>query len=228
MDKINISIKEKEFHEPHSNVILGEVNNHCVRLAVNEKSIFGWHSHKNSDEVLFVLDGELEIQFLNGHIVILEKLDSLMIPKGIIHKTIAKKRTVNLCFEKTKDSTVFQINMEKVIKDYSSCVSNKKNFTRWYSVNNVKHKNELIWEVNDHCLKFAINSGEYQMHNHPNSDEAFIVINNSITLRLESEEIKLNEMDIYIMTKAINHKPIAANRAGIVFFESKSCETTMK
>ncbi|MBA7703186.1 hypothetical protein ES703_111968 [subsurface metagenome] len=107
-------------------------------------------------------------------------------------------------------------------------VFNKKNFVQWFSANNVKHKNELIWEVNDHCLKFAINSGEYQMHNHPNSDEAFIVINNSITLRLESEEIKLNEMDIFIMTKGINHKPISENKAGIVFFESKSCETIMK
>jgi mannose-6-phosphate isomerase-like protein (cupin superfamily) len=228
MDKINILIKEKEFNKSHSNVILGEVNDHCVRLAVNEKSTFDWHNHKDSDEVLFVLDGELEVQFLNGHIIILEKLDSLMIPKGVIHKTIAKKRTVNLCFKKTEDSTVFQPNPEKVKKDSSMYVFNKKNFIQWFSANDVKHKNELIWEVNDHCLRFAINSGEYQMHNHPNSDEVFIVINNSITLRLESKEIELNEMDILTMTKGINHKPISENRTGIVFFESRSCETIMK
>jgi quercetin dioxygenase-like cupin family protein len=228
MDKINISIKEKEFNIPHSNVILGEVNDHCVRLAVNEISTFDWHKHKDSDEVLFILDGELEVQFLNGHIVILEKLDSLMIPKGIVHKTIAIKRTVNLCFEKTEDSTVFQPNMEIVKKNSSMFVFNNRNFAQWFSANNVQHKNELIWEVNDHCLKFAINSGEYQMHNHPNSDEAFIVIHNSITLRLESGEIELHEKDVFTMTKGINHKPIAENRTGIVFFELKSCETIMK
>ena len=90
---------------------------------------------------------------------------------------------------------------------------------------NKPHSNAVLGEVNDHYLRFAINSGEYQMHNHPNSDEAFIVINNSITLRLESEDIELNEMDILTMTKGINHKPISENRSGIVFFESKSCKT---
>jgi len=35
-------------------------------------------------------------------------------------------------------------------------------------------------------------------------------------------------MDILTMTKGINHKPISENRSGIVFFESKSCETIMK
>lgn len=228
MEKINLSIKEKEFNEPHSNVVLGEINDHCIRLAVNEKSSFDWHNHKDSDEVLFVLNGELEIQFFNGSKIILEKLESLMIPKGIIHKTIAKKRTVNLCFEKTEDSTVFQRNLGKVEKGSSLVDFNKINFNQWYNANDLKHKNELIWEVNDHCLRFAINSGEYQMHNHPNSDEAFIVISNSITLRLESEDIGLNEMDLLIMTKGINHKPISENRSGIVFFESKSCETIME
>ena len=93
---------------------------------------------------------------------------------------------------------------------------------------NKSHNNVVLGEVNDHCQKFAINSGEYQVHNHPNSDEAFTVINNSVTLRLDSEEIELNEMDIFIMTKGINHKPISRNRTGIVFFESRSCEGIMK
>jgi len=227
MDKINISLREKKIHKSHSSVILKEVNDHCVRLAINEKSTFDWHNHSNSDEVLFVLDGKLEVHFLNRQPIILERLDTLMIPKGVVHKTIAKRRTVNLCFEKTEDSTVFQPNPGKAKKDYLLFKFNKKNFIHWFSANNVKHKNELIWEVNDHCLKFAINSGEYQMHNHPNSDEVFIVINNSITLRLESEEIKLNEMDIHVIAKGINHKPISENRTGIVFFESMSCETIM-
>ena len=218
-------MKEKEFTGSHSNVILGEVNDHCIRLAVNEKSTFNWHNHKESDEVLFVLDGTLEIQFLNEQPIILEKLDSFMIPKGFIHKTIAKNRTVNLCFEKTKDSTVFQPNPEKVHKDTSMFVVHKKNFTRWFNDNELNHKNERIWKINDHCLNFAINSGTYQMHNHPNSDEAFIVINNSLTLSLESEEIELNEMDLFIMNKGVNHKPISRYRTGILFFESERCQT---
>ncbi len=228
MDIINLRIKEKEFKTSHSNIILKEVNDHCVRLAVNEKSTFKWHNHNDSDEVLFVLEGELEVQFLDGQKIILGILDSLMVPKKVIHRTIAKKRTVNLCFEKIVDSTIFKSGLEKFKKNTSLITFSKINFNLWYNSNDLKHKNELIWEVNDHYLRFAINTGEYQMHNHPNSDEFFLILNNSIKLMLESEDIELNEMDMLTITKGTNHKPISENRSGIIFFESKSCETAFK
>ena len=227
MDKMNLLLKEKELTGSHSQVILGEVNDHCIRLAVNEKSTFDWHSHQDSDEVLFVLDGELEIRFLNRQPIVLEKLDSILIPKGVVHQTTTEKRTVNICFEKTEDSTVFQPSPEKVNNNASMFPGNKKNFIEWLNANNEKHANECIWEINDHCLKFAINSGTYRMHNHPNSDEAFIVINNAITLRFEYEEIELHEMDLFIVNKGVDHMPVAGDRAGIIFFESKNCQTIM-
>jgi mannose-6-phosphate isomerase-like protein (cupin superfamily) len=81
---------------------------------------------------------------------------------------------------------------------------------------------------NEINIRFAFNSGEYQMHNHPNSDEFFLIINNSITVKFESDDIELKEMDILTITKSTNHKLISENRSGIVFFESTSCESILK
>ena len=107
MKKINILEKAKAISQSHFNEIISEVNDHCVRLAVNKKSTFNWHHHKDSDEILLVIEGELIVEYQSGQKIILNELDSLLIPKGTIHRTIANQRTVNLCFEKTEDSTIF-------------------------------------------------------------------------------------------------------------------------
>ena len=95
-----------EVSEKHKNFVVGEVNDSCLRLAVNEGE-FPWHHHSNSDELFIVLEGELSIEFHDKPSVILKPQDTFLVSKGIIHKTIAKGRTVNLCFEKTESDTTF-------------------------------------------------------------------------------------------------------------------------
>jgi len=224
MQKINIFEKTKELTNSHNNILLAEVNNHSIRLALNDQSTFDWHCHEYSDEILFVIEGKLEVQFSDGNSILLQKMDFLKIPKNSIHKTIAKGKTINLCFTKTEDTTVFHNAQQNTL---TPNITEKINFSTWLKNNSHKiHENELIWEINDHCLRFAINSGEYKEHNHPNSDEAFILITNSLCLELNSDKIILNEMDILAMPKTINHKPTAKNKTAIIFFEATNCTTT--
>ncbi len=42
-----------------------------------------------------------------------------------------------------------------------------------------KHANFSISEVNDHCVRLAVFTGEYDWHHHPDSDELFIVLEGS-------------------------------------------------
>ena len=51
---------------------------------------FVWHSHQNTDEVFFVLDGEMSIAFRNG-VVKLKAGEMLVVPKGKEHKPGAAK-----------------------------------------------------------------------------------------------------------------------------------------
>ena len=48
--------------KPHENFIVNEINDSCLRLAVNEGE-FPWHYHSNFDEWFIVLKGELTIEF---------------------------------------------------------------------------------------------------------------------------------------------------------------------
>lgn len=90
----------------HENFLVNEINDNCLRLAVNEGE-FPWHYHSNSDELFFVLEGELLIEFSDRPMVILKPQDTFLVHKGITHRTIAHGRTVNLCIEKTESDTIF-------------------------------------------------------------------------------------------------------------------------
>jgi len=82
----------------YRNFVAFEVNDHCVRVAVMEGE-FRWHRHQRFDECFLVLEGELEIDLADGTTVHLVPGQAFLIPRDIVHRTRAQRRTVNLCFE---------------------------------------------------------------------------------------------------------------------------------
>ena len=90
----------------YDNFILENVNDHCLRIAVMQEE-YRWHYHKNTDELFVVLEGELKIEIKDNDTVFLKPGEFIKIPSKTIHKTSAATRTVNLCFEKSADDTIF-------------------------------------------------------------------------------------------------------------------------
>jgi mannose-6-phosphate isomerase-like protein (cupin superfamily) len=90
----------------YDNFILENVNDHCLRIAVMQGE-YRWHYHNNTDELFVVLEGELKIEIKDNDTVFLKPGEFIKIPSKIIHKTSAATRTVNLCFEKNADDTIF-------------------------------------------------------------------------------------------------------------------------
>lgn len=66
---------------------------------------YDWHHHPDSDELFIVLEGELLIDFKDKETAVLKANDSLLIPKGTVHRR-SYVRTVNLCVEHTQAKTV--------------------------------------------------------------------------------------------------------------------------
>ncbi|MBC7829937.1 MAG: cupin domain-containing protein [Chitinophagaceae bacterium] len=90
----------------YENFILENVNDHCLRIAVMQGE-YRWHYHKNTDELFVVLEGELKIEIRDNDTLFLKPGEFIKIPSKTIHKTSAATRTVNLCFEKTVEDTIF-------------------------------------------------------------------------------------------------------------------------
>jgi mannose-6-phosphate isomerase-like protein (cupin superfamily) len=95
---VDLKREAASVEQDYKNFVALNVNNHCVRLAVM-KGEFRWHQHPHSDECFLVLEGELEIDLADGRTFRLKPGEAFTIPTGVIHRTRARARTVNLCFE---------------------------------------------------------------------------------------------------------------------------------
>jgi mannose-6-phosphate isomerase-like protein (cupin superfamily) len=92
--------------EAYNNTILEVINDHCLRMSVMEEA-YKWHYHENTDELFIILEGELKIEIKDSETVSLKPGEFIKIPARTIHKTSAMGRTVNLCFERNAEDTVF-------------------------------------------------------------------------------------------------------------------------
>lgn len=97
MNKIILAEKFSLFSEYWSPKIVGELNGQNVKLA-KFKGEFVWHKHDNEDEMFFVVEGTLKIEFRDKTIT-LNKDEFIIVPKGVEHKPIAENEVLVMLFE---------------------------------------------------------------------------------------------------------------------------------
>ncbi|WP_110657622.1 cupin domain-containing protein [Salinicola halimionae] len=71
---------------PH---VIAEMNDYQFKVSRIEGD-FIWHSHADTDEAFYVLEGELRIDFRDGAVT-LHSGDLYVVPKGIEHKPYAAR-----------------------------------------------------------------------------------------------------------------------------------------
>jgi mannose-6-phosphate isomerase-like protein (cupin superfamily) len=94
-------IEEKALADaaPHKwyNQTLCQVNDSVVRMGVIEGE-YHWHKHDADDEFFYVVEGQLLID-LEERTVALDPRQGFVVPRGVLHRTRAPKRTVILMVE---------------------------------------------------------------------------------------------------------------------------------
>jgi mannose-6-phosphate isomerase-like protein (cupin superfamily) len=79
------------------NQTLCKVNDSVVRVGIVEGE-YHWHKHDDDDEFFYVVEGRLFID-LEDRIVDLSPWQGFVVPKGVLHRTRAPRRTVILMVE---------------------------------------------------------------------------------------------------------------------------------
>jgi len=86
-------------HAPWFNETLVTVNDAVIRMGVIEGD-FHWHKHDDQDEFFLVVEGELLIDLQDGdRTVTLGPHQGFSVPRGAVHRTRARGRTVILMVE---------------------------------------------------------------------------------------------------------------------------------
>ena len=87
LQSINFDSKFTKFSEHWSPKIVAQINDYHFKL-VKIQGEFVWHRHEKTDEVFFVLDGEMSIAFPDGK-VDLKAGEMIVVPQHLQHKPIA-------------------------------------------------------------------------------------------------------------------------------------------
>jgi mannose-6-phosphate isomerase-like protein (cupin superfamily) len=90
---------EAAAHEPWFNETLVSVNDAVVRLGIIEGD-FHWHKHDDEDEFFLVIDGELLVDIEGSGTITLGPHQACSVPKGVVHRTRAPRRTTIVMVER--------------------------------------------------------------------------------------------------------------------------------
>ncbi len=84
---INFADKFGLFDDRWKPRVIAEMNDYQFKLAKIEGE-FVWHDHSDTDEAFIVLEGDLRIEFRDGH-VDLSAGEMYVVPKGVEHRPVA-------------------------------------------------------------------------------------------------------------------------------------------
>lgn len=85
---INLNDKFNLFTDQFAPKIVAQMNDVHFKL-VRFEGDFVWHSHADTDEVFIVIEGEMRIDFRDGHVKI-SAGEMFVVPKGVDHKPFAE------------------------------------------------------------------------------------------------------------------------------------------
>ena len=94
---LNFEHKLGLFSEHWSPKVIAEMNDYQFKI-VKIQGDFVWHDHTDTDETFILLEGEVRIDFRDGH-VDLQQGEMYVVPKGVEHKPYAENEAKLLLIE---------------------------------------------------------------------------------------------------------------------------------
>ena len=83
-----------------------------------------------------------------------------------------------------------------------------------------------VGTVNDYDVRVVRTHGEFTRHSHPETDEFFLVLSGSLTIRLDAGDVALGPGQMYVVPKGVHHQPVSADGATVLLFEPSSTVNT--
>lgn len=78
---------------------------------------------------------------------------------------------------------------------------------------------KIVAQMNEYHFKLAKVQGEFVWHDHPETDEVFLVVKGKLDIHLRDRVVTLNTGELYVVPKGVEHKPVAAEECHILLVE---------
>jgi mannose-6-phosphate isomerase-like protein (cupin superfamily) len=77
----------------------------------------------------------------------------------------------------------------------------------------------IIAQMNDYHFKLVKVQGEFIWHDHPETDEVFVVLKGQLEIHFRDGKLLLNEGEMFVVPKGVEHKPIAERECHMLLVE---------
>jgi mannose-6-phosphate isomerase-like protein (cupin superfamily) len=85
---------------------------------------------------------------------------------------------------------------------------------------------KIIGALNGQHVKLVKLKGSFVWHHHVHEDELFLVVHGSFTMHFPERSVTLNEGELIIVPRGVEHRPEAQEEAQVLLFEPASTVNT--
>lgn len=84
----------------------------------------------------------------------------------------------------------------------------------------------IIAELNGQAVKLAKLKGDFVWHDHKHEDELFFVIKGTLFIEFKTETKTIQEGEILVVPKGVEHRPYAPEEVWVMLFEPSQTKHT--
>jgi mannose-6-phosphate isomerase-like protein (cupin superfamily) len=78
---------------------------------------------------------------------------------------------------------------------------------------------KVVARLNDYEIKLVKLKGEFVWHSHEDTDELFLVIDGSLTIRLRDGDVTLGPGQLYVVPRGVEHCPVTDGDVSAMLIE---------
>lgn len=100
------------------------------------------------------------------------------------------------------------------------------NFRQKFELFADKWRPKVIAEMNDYQFKLVRIEGDFIWHDHPDTDETFVVLDGTLRIDFEDGLIRLAAGEMFVVPKGVRHKPCAEGEVKLLLIEPRGVANT--
>jgi mannose-6-phosphate isomerase-like protein (cupin superfamily) len=100
------------------------------------------------------------------------------------------------------------------------------NFARKFDLFSEQWQPKVVAELNDYQFKIVRIEGDFLWHDHPETDEAFVVLDGELRIDFRDRSVTLGPGEMFVVPKGVEHKPFAAKEVRMLLIEPRGTLNT--
>ena len=85
---------------------------------------------------------------------------------------------------------------------------------------------QIIAQINAYDVRIVKVKGEFVWHKHDDTDDFFLVLKGHLTIQLRDRDVELDEGELYVVPRGVEHCPRAEEEASVLLIEPSGTVNT--